>query len=74
MDKKVKVVCILTCFNRREKTIKCLESLSIYNTNIDFRFIVVDDNSTDGTPNELEKLPYDVTILHGDGICFGLEE
>ncbi|EOU1150943.1 glycosyltransferase family 2 protein [Clostridium perfringens] len=58
---------ILTCFNRREKTINCIESLVKGNPKIDFSFIVVDDNSSDGTIESINKLNYDIKLEIGDG-------
>lgn len=68
MNKKLTV--IFTCFNRREKTIKAINSLVTKNKNIDFKFIVVDDKSTDGTTDAIEKLGYDVEIIEGTGSLF----
>ena len=61
---------MLTCFNRINFTIPCVKSLVEGNKNISFRFIITDDNSTDGTKEALEKLPYSITILSGDGQLF----
>lgn len=65
-----KITAILTCFNRKEKTVKCLTSLVKGNPSIDFSFIVVDDNSNDGTVEELNKLGFNTIILHGTGNLF----
>ena len=64
------VTVMLTCFNRINFTIPCVKSLVEGNKNISFRFIITDDNSTDGTKEALEKLPYSITILSGDGQLF----
>ena len=61
---------MLTCFNRINYTVPCVKSLVEGNKNISFRFIITDDNSTDGTKAALEKLPYSITILSGDGQLF----
>ena len=45
----MKIVVVFTCFNRKEKTLKCVERLIEGNKRIDFKFIIVDDGSTDGT-------------------------
>lgn len=66
-EKMTKILVILTCFNRREKTIKCINSLVNGNPQLKFSFVVVDDNSSDGTVEELNKLQYDITILSGNG-------
>lgn len=58
---------ILTCYNRREKTINCIKKLKAQNVTHDMKFIVVDDNSEDGTREAIETLNYDVKILIGNG-------
>lgn len=60
-----KVLGLFTCHNRCEKTRKCLESLS-QDTGIQWEFIAVDDNSTDGTRDFLEGRK-EVTVIQGDG-------
>lgn len=65
-----KAVIILTCHNRREKTIKCLKSIIDGNKELEYTFVAVDDNSTDGTSEELGKLGADIIILEGDGNLF----
>lgn len=65
-----KVLIIFTCFNRREKTIKCIESLVKGNPNIALSFVIVDDKSNDGTVDALKSMPYDITILNGNGNLF----
>lgn len=65
-----KVTAILTCFNRKEKTITCLKTLTEGNQEIDFSFIVVDDNSTDGTAEAVTSLGLNVTLLTGTGNLF----
>ncbi|XRG77809.1 glycosyltransferase family 2 protein [Rossellomorea sp. GAMAL-10_SWC] len=62
-----KVLVILTCFNRREKTTKCINSLVNGNRKLEFSFVVVDDNSNDGTVEALNELRPNITILSGDG-------
>lgn len=64
------VTVMLTCFNRINYTVPCVKSLVEGNPNISFRFIITDDNSTDGTKEALEKLPYSITVLSGDGQLF----
>ncbi len=65
------VAVLLTCHNRREKTIKCINGLSFSTANISF--IVVDDGSSDGTVEELESLKHSfrdnisLTVIKGDG-------
>lgn len=66
---KKTVLGLMTCFNRKEKTIHALEQLIKGNPGIIFSFIVADDGSSDGTYEELKKVP-EVTILRGNGSLF----
>lgn len=61
---------IFTCFNRKDKTIQAMKSLVEKNKNINFKFIVVDDNSSDGTVEAILNLDYDVKIINGTGSLF----
>ncbi len=65
----LQVLGIFACYNRKEKTIRCLESLMQDNPNIEFSFIAVDDGSTDGTGRAL-SLYKNVQIILGDGQCY----
>lgn len=62
------VTIIFTCFNRKEKTKSFIES--VQDENLDIRFVVTDDGSTDGTRELLQKIKEDgedIDIVHGDG-------
>lgn len=61
-----RILGIFTCFNRKEKTLKCLQSLQSGNPNLDFHFLAVDDKSTDGTADALAALP-EATLISGSG-------
>lgn len=64
----MKVLVLFTCHNRKEKTIKCIESLIAGNSE-KLHFIIVDDNSSDGTFEALESYE-NVTLIEGDGSSF----
>lgn len=70
MNKKIAV--LITCHNRREKTISCLTNL--YNckipVNYEFFVFLVDDGSTDGTTKEVEERFPLVKVIPGDGKLF----
>lgn len=72
MSKKkcVKVVVALTCFNRREKTLNCVKKLISENKNVLFEFVIVDDNSSDGTVAALNELQENITIIQSEGNLF----
>lgn len=59
----MKVTVVLTCFNRKEKTFECIRGLVCGNPQITFDFVIVDDGSTDGTKELLEKSEY-AEMLH----------
>lgn len=64
-----KILGIFTCYNRKEKTLKCLDSLILGNPSVDFSFIAVDDNSSDGTKEAL--LAYkNIRVISGNGQCY----
>lgn len=61
----MKILVLFSCYNRIEKTKKCLYSLS-KNNNCSFDYLVFDDGSTDGTTQFLEKCD-NVMVIRGDG-------
>lgn len=76
----VKIAVLLTCFNRKEKTLSCLGSLynalSLYNdkneNKIEISVYLTDDGCTDGTSDAIRNnfLNKDITILQGTGNLF----
>lgn len=67
---KTTVTVMMTCFNRINYTVPCIKALAEGNPKVSFRFIVTDDNSSDGTKEALAALPYALTLLTGDGQLF----
>ncbi len=65
-----KLTVIFTCFNRKNKTIEAMKSLVEKNKSVDFKFIIVDDNSSDGTVDAIRCLEYDTEIIIGTGNLF----
>ena len=65
----IKVLGLMTCFNRKDKTVRALKNLIQGNPEIDFSFIVADDASTDGTAQALKEFKT-VTVLSGNGSLF----
>ena len=64
---------IFTCYNRCDMTRNCIKSLVEGNRGISFSFVVVDDNSTDGTKDSIERLinaGYKIHYILGDGNLF----
>ncbi|KAA9339257.1 glycosyltransferase family 2 protein [Hymenobacter busanensis] len=60
---------VIPVFNRWAFTRECLLSLR-RQTNRNFRVVVVDDGSTDGTAEALAREFPEVTVLHGTGFLF----
>lgn len=66
----MKVTVIFTCFNRKEKSLKCIKTLTGQDLEIEYQFIVVDDNSTDGTAEAILALKNNVILLDGNGSLY----
>lgn len=64
----MKITAILTCFNRSEKTKKCLESL--FKIIPDCDVFITDDGSTDGTSHMLLQNFPQVHVITGNGKLF----
>lgn len=68
----MKILAIFTCYNRKYKTKKCIETITKKNLNCEFTFVVADDGSTDGTYEMLQTLMdnTNISILRGSGGWF----
>lgn len=64
----MKIAALLTCHNRREKTLVCLRSLFAANKNSDV--YLTDDGCTDGTAQAVKAECPNVHIVEGDGTLF----
>ncbi len=69
MSDRHKILALATCYNRREKTENSIKKLVLGNPNIDFDFIIVDDNSCDGTKEMLKQFT-NVNVVDGTGNLF----
>ncbi|MEM9721828.1 MAG: glycosyltransferase family 2 protein [Bacteroidota bacterium] len=63
------VYIVIPCFNRKKLTRGCLQALE-NQTYKDFKVIVVDDGSTDGTANMITREFPETILLFGDGNLF----
>jgi GT2 family glycosyltransferase len=64
---------LMTCFNRKEKTIKCLKGLYKQNKLNDaftIDIFLVDDGSTDGTSTSVKELYPQINVIKGTGNLF----
>lgn len=77
----IKIATIITCFNRKEKTISCLthlfEAENKYNIqhsqhSIELYIYLTDDGCTDGTANAVRNVckGKNLHIIQGDGKCY----
>ncbi len=61
------IVVVMTVFNRREYTLRCVKSIAqaaaLLQDGYRFRYVVVDDKSTDGTAGALEALAEESGLL-----------
>ncbi len=71
-----RIAVLMTVHNRREKTLRCLDSLketwAPFSERIMLKVFLTDDGCTDGTPDAIlaKSSPIDVKILPGDGNLF----
>ncbi len=69
---KVSIAAILTCHNRKKKTLTCLADLMNQDeiSKVDLHVYLVDDGSTDGTSDAVKQKFPQVNILQGDGTLY----
>jgi GT2 family glycosyltransferase len=67
-----RIALILTCFNRRQKTLDCIDSVlaqSAFN-DVMIDFFITDDNSKDGTSEALIRKYQKIRLLKGNGSLY----
>jgi GT2 family glycosyltransferase len=69
MADQLKIAVLITCFNRKQKTLNCLSSFyaSTFPENFVFDLYLVDDGSTDGTSEAIRNEFPEVIIIAGSG-------
>ena len=65
-----RIAVVMTCHNRREKTLACVDSLSAHKSDAKLDFVIADSASDDGTAEALEKKPQRIQLLHCSTDCF----
>jgi GT2 family glycosyltransferase len=68
----LRIALILTCFNRKQKTLDCIDSVlaqSIFN-DVTIDFFITDDNSKDGTSEALIRKYPKIRLLKGNGSLY----
>jgi GT2 family glycosyltransferase len=68
----LKIAVLITCYNRREKTLACLSALfnQTLPKNVNYEVYLVDDGSSDGTSEAVAQHYRAVKIFYGDGNLF----
>src|SRR5687767_12507951 len=63
------IAVLMTCFNRRETTLRCLRSLAEQELpeGCNLRVYLTDDGSSDGTGDAVRSEFPEATVLNGDG-------
>lgn len=69
MEKTNRIATLITCHNRREKTLACLDALFANRLpeDVSLHVILVDDGSTDGTSDAVRTRYPSVELIKGDG-------
>lgn len=72
LDSHTRFAVLLTCFNRKEKTSRCLQILFEQGLpeGLEFQVFVCDDGSKDGTGEMLTTEFAEVTVVQGNGHLF----
>lgn len=66
----IRFAILLTSFNRKDKTLQCIESLYTTFYNINYDIYLVDDGSIDGTSEVISKIYPKVNLIKGNGNLF----
>ncbi|UKT62402.1 glycosyltransferase family 2 protein [Pedobacter mucosus] len=68
----MKIAVLLACFNRKEKTLSCLESVYTQDLpkNVELTVYLTDDNSSDGTREAVAERYPKVKVFKGSGSLF----
>ena len=72
MNKNVQLAVLITCYNRREKTLLCLRSLfsQVLPPEASFIVYLMDDGSSDGTSDAVASEFPQIQILQGNGALY----
>ncbi len=68
----MRISVLMTCHNRREKTVACLESLMRQEPveGLELTVWLVDDGSTDGTAEAVQRVVPGIRLMTGSGSLF----
>ena len=62
------ILVLITCYNRKEKTLKFIDTV-LQDEQQNFSFLIVDDNSNDGTAEAVSMLS-NVKVIKGNGYAY----
>ena len=70
--KQEKIAVLIACYNRRQKTVECLQHLAVAakRANTLYQLFLFDDGSSDGTSDAVRLLEKNAVIIRGDGNYF----
>lgn len=65
----IRIAVLMTCYNRRDKTVSCLESVKAQRANreVSFEIFLVDDGSEDGTREAVKTVTPHAHVIQGTG-------
>lgn len=68
----MRIAVLLTVYNRKEKTLRCLELVNrqLMSDDMNIDIYLTEDNCTDGTPEAIRAQHPEVHLIHGDGSLF----
>ncbi|MDZ8117330.1 glycosyltransferase family 2 protein [Pontiella agarivorans] len=68
----INIAVLMTCYNRRETTLRCLERLYEQKLpdNVSYNVYLVDDGCMDGTGDAVREYYPDINVIQGDGTLF----
>ena len=69
-DDRPRVTVLMASFNRRLRTLRCLESLFRQHQRVRLRVVLVDDASSDGTAEAVALAYPEVTVIPGSGSLY----
>lgn len=64
------IAVLATCFNRRDVTVRGLQSLRAAALGLDYHVYLMDDGSTDGTGQAIREAFPEVSVYQGDGSLY----
>jgi GT2 family glycosyltransferase len=71
-DSVLKIAVLMTCYNRVNNTLKCLECFSLAEVpkNTEFHIYLVDDKSSDNTGKIIKEKYSNINVIYGTGSLF----